>query len=171
MCHAGGICACPSGQTDCSGTCWQIGAACTVGIGPCARSGTVVCSGSSTACSAVAGTPGTETCNGVDDDCDGTTDEAPATSNSCPSVGTCKEGACECPIESLSGNACGSHCHVCTGALSCDYVPCPGTCIPHTGCCDWVAKPCTGSNPCPSGTSWSRTTNLGDPCYYICCML
>ena len=51
---------------------------CTVGIGACMRGGVKICSvdGLGTICTAVAGTPGVETCgNGIDDDCDGTIDE------------------------------------------------------------------------------------------------
>lgn len=40
--------------------------------------GSIVCAGSSTTCDAVAASPGTETCNGADDNCDGTVDEDPA---------------------------------------------------------------------------------------------
>ncbi|MCB9617074.1 MAG: SUMF1/EgtB/PvdO family nonheme iron enzyme, partial [Sandaracinus sp.] len=55
------------------------GAACSNGLGLCQRSGTLRCSADGTAleCSAaMAGTPGTETCDGRDEDCDGRTDEA-----------------------------------------------------------------------------------------------
>ena len=54
------------------------GDACVVGVGACLRSGTIVCSadGGGTTCSATPGSPGTEVCNGVDDDCDGLTDES-----------------------------------------------------------------------------------------------
>lgn len=49
---------------------------CSVGIGACERSGAVVCRATGGAtCGATAATPGTETCNAVDDDCDGETDE------------------------------------------------------------------------------------------------
>lgn len=54
-----------------------LGSDCSVGVGACATPGVVECSadGGSTTCDAVAGTPTTETCNGIDDDCDGTSDE------------------------------------------------------------------------------------------------
>lgn len=71
---------------------------CTVGTGICANTGTQskTCNGSAGwsadfgACSATAGTPSTEVCNGLDDDCDGTSDEDLTISQEC-SVGI---GAC-----------------------------------------------------------------------------
>ena len=60
------------------------GGPCTVGVGACQRSGTYVCNNASSTsetphCSATAGSPGTETCNGVDDDCDGVVDDGVST--------------------------------------------------------------------------------------------
>jgi len=58
---------------------------CSVGVGACKNTGTQTktCNGVSgwsdwSVCSAVAGTPSAETCNGLDDDCDGTVDEGVA---------------------------------------------------------------------------------------------
>ncbi|HYD02700.1 MAG TPA: putative metal-binding motif-containing protein [Alphaproteobacteria bacterium] len=66
-------------DSECSGAFTR---ACSVGIGACARSGYQVrqCSGSTWlstygACSATAGSPTTEICNGIDDDCDSFIDE------------------------------------------------------------------------------------------------
>ena len=55
----------------------NLGEACSVGVGACQSTGTFVCSadGFGTECSAVAGTPSAELCDGADNDCDGTTDE------------------------------------------------------------------------------------------------
>jgi hypothetical protein len=59
--------------------CTDFGTACTVGVGACQRMGMRVCSGiGMSTCNATAGTPTTETCNGIDDDCDGMTDESNA---------------------------------------------------------------------------------------------
>ncbi|HEX7841471.1 MAG TPA: MopE-related protein, partial [Kofleriaceae bacterium] len=50
-----------------------VGAACSVGVGACRREGLTVCDGlTATRCSATAGSPSAERCNGVDDDCNGT---------------------------------------------------------------------------------------------------
>lgn len=76
-----GACRCPAGQESCGGTCRETGAACSVGVGGCSRSGRLLCAGTSTACSATTGavlTPGdptSETCNEVDDNCNGAVDE------------------------------------------------------------------------------------------------
>ena len=65
---------------DCDGLVdegFDLGMACTDGVGACRRSGTRVCApdGASALCTAIAGEPRPETCNGEDDDCDGATDE------------------------------------------------------------------------------------------------
>jgi alpha-tubulin suppressor-like RCC1 family protein len=97
LCHAGtqacaagqfGACqgeALPAAETcntldeDCDGTAddgFGVGRVCTAGVGACLRAGTRQCDGrGGAACNAVAGAPGAETCNGLDDDCDGRTDE------------------------------------------------------------------------------------------------
>ena len=50
---------------------------CSAGVGACRVSGEQVCAcPDSVTCDAVAGEPGTEVCNTLDDNCDGTVDEA-----------------------------------------------------------------------------------------------
>jgi hypothetical protein len=55
---------------------FNLGATCSVGIGACRRFGTTICSadGTGVLCNAVAGAPGIESCNGIDDDCSGVID-------------------------------------------------------------------------------------------------
>jgi hypothetical protein len=66
----------------------NLGAACSAGVGACARSGTIVCAASKTAavCSATPNPAAAtdEKCNGIDDNCDGQIDErAPAAGTVC----------------------------------------------------------------------------------------
>jgi cysteine-rich repeat protein len=66
---------------DCDGTTDDLfddaGTPCSLGSGACEADGVWACSpdGIILVCDAVPGTPGTEACNGVDDNCDGATDE------------------------------------------------------------------------------------------------
>ncbi|MCA9773411.1 MAG: thrombospondin type 3 repeat-containing protein, partial [Myxococcales bacterium] len=57
----------------------DLGLPCTDGVGACEAAGFYVCTvdGLMTECDAVAGTPTTETCNGIDDDCDALTLDEP----------------------------------------------------------------------------------------------
>jgi len=74
---------CNGVDDDCNGITddpWALllGSSCTVGLGTCGSAGTYRCAGDGSAvvCDATPGTPGTESCNGIDDDCDGQIDEA-----------------------------------------------------------------------------------------------
>ncbi len=116
---------------------------CEVGVGACRSSGMARCAAGALGCDAVAGTPGTESCNGLDDDCDGAVDENP--SALCPAVTgqSCVAGACACSAGQV---ACGSSC-----------VTLGGSCSVGTGACarsgSWVctagARTCsaTAGNP------------------------
>ncbi|PYT17278.1 MAG: hypothetical protein DMF51_02840 [Acidobacteria bacterium] len=77
--HPGSTEICNSKDDNCNGAIdegFGTGVFCSAGVGSCQRSGQIVCtSPSTTACSAVAGSPTIEVCNHVDDDCDGLVDE------------------------------------------------------------------------------------------------
>ncbi|MFM9948994.1 MAG: MopE-related protein [Saprospiraceae bacterium] len=69
---------CDGFDNDCDGQTdegFNIGMSCTVGVGVCARTGTIVCVNGQAVCNAAPGTPSTEICDGFDNDCDGTADE------------------------------------------------------------------------------------------------
>jgi hypothetical protein len=72
---------CDSLDNDCdtrTDEAFQIGQPCTVGSGACSGTGSWVCDNSQTGnrrCMGSPRPPGTETCNGLDDDCDGKVDE------------------------------------------------------------------------------------------------
>jgi hypothetical protein len=57
---------------DCEG---QSAGTCAAGTGACRSTGNLICTNHVKVCDAVPGTPGTETCNGIDDDCNGYIDE------------------------------------------------------------------------------------------------
>ena len=97
---------------------------CTVGTGACMRVGTQsrTCNGAAGwgawgACSATAGSPGTETCNGVDDDCDGTVDDGISpTSSGCTQTGNCAGATKTCSGGSWSACSIVATTEVCDGA-------------------------------------------------------
>ncbi|OGL89122.1 hypothetical protein A3H75_00310 [Candidatus Uhrbacteria bacterium RIFCSPLOWO2_02_FULL_51_9] len=107
---------------------FDVGAACTVGIGACARNGNKVCMAnhSGTECNAVAGQRGVETCNNLDDDCDGIRDDNVTRncSNECRNAGTqtCNAGA--------------------WGA--CNAQACPPVCVPQAETCNREDDDCNG---------------------------
>jgi len=79
---------CDSLDNDCDGKvdeAYQIGKACTVGMGACANpNGTWVCDNTQMSghrCNGSPKAPGVEVCNGLDDDCDGKVDEIDTASN------------------------------------------------------------------------------------------
>jgi hypothetical protein len=76
------------------------------GVGACTATGQLVCSNGATQDSCVAGNPGIEVCNNVDDNCDGQVDEGYNVGNSCSSgansCGDINIGNIVCSIGGLS---------------------------------------------------------------------
>jgi len=100
-CVSGGCAAtCPAGFIRCGTTCVDARSPCSVGVGACRRTGSVVCAGSSGACGVTSGSPGAEVCNGVDDNCDGAVDNVGGSctnaANGCGGTYACAGGARVC---------------------------------------------------------------------------
>ena len=159
---------------------------CTVGIGACASTGTQskTCDGVSGwseygACSATAGTPGQEICNGIDDNCNGLVDDGltvPTQSctvgiGACASTGTqvktcngisgwSEYGACSATAGTPSQEICNGIDDDCNGLVDDQYVPLPTSC--GVGAC---AN--TGSTSCISGSVVDSCTH-GTPTTEIC---
>ncbi|TNE48665.1 MAG: LamG domain-containing protein [Deltaproteobacteria bacterium] len=93
----------------------DLGKDCTLGKGECVAKGKWVCNTTQdgVTCNATPGQPGTETCNGKDDNCDGSVDEGTerdcytGTPTTTAGVGTCKKGKEQCVNGSYSGTCVG----------------------------------------------------------------
>jgi hypothetical protein len=181
-----GVCGCPTGQSNCAGFCRATGAACSVGVGACLRTGSVVCSGTSTACSVAAGSPTTETCNNVDDNCDGAIDNGVTQTCYTGPSGTAGIGACRTGTQTCSAGAFGAcvgqvvpTTEVCNGVDDdCDGIIDDGFCRiggicynngqvnPGTTC-----QTCVAAANAPSPTTWTNVTNgtaCGAPSGGVC---
>jgi hypothetical protein len=91
---------------------------CAQGVGACRRQGFIFCSEDTlgTACTAEAGIPRVEICNGLDDDCDGNIDEGYAGVNQPCFAG---EGVCRTPgITVCTGDGVGITCNAVAGEPS-----------------------------------------------------
>jgi hypothetical protein len=100
---------CDGLDNDCDGAVDDnlgLGNACSVGVGTCARNGVNVCgAGGAVSCNAVAGAPGAEVCDGLDNDCDGTADNGdPGGGAPCVSAqpGVCANGSTACVAGALA---------------------------------------------------------------------
>ncbi|MFA5184056.1 MAG: MopE-related protein [Patescibacteria group bacterium] len=140
---------------------------CSVGTGACYRTGTKTrsCSGGSWgsygACSATAGSPGTESCNGVDDDCDGSTDEGTNYNQSCTNG---QSGSCY-----RTGTyymACNNGSYIQTTSCNAPYVA-PGTCSSlGYSCGSSMSNGCGGYINCGANSRTRSCTVGGSPGYY-----
>ena len=148
---------------DCDGSVdedWPTkGQACSAGQGVCRRDGVLACrtDGTGILCDAVPGTPGTESCNGLDDDCDGLTDEDwPLKGTVCTAgQGVClRTGTWEC-----RGDGVGIQCNATPG-------------IPQTETCNYLDDNCDGvtDDGFVSGGKYWRDTACGN-CFTDCTVI
>ena len=153
QCAAGYLCGQGAGTRFCR-------PACTVGVGTCNKSGVKKC-GSGNGCCAndaaatctalVAGTPGTETCNGLDDDCNGIIDDVPGgcqktcTPEVCNGVDDDCNGIIDDNLTDV-GQPCGQ--------------PLIGICKPGTSACQSGVLKCSGGTPAGTETC----NGLDDDC-------
>ena len=136
---------CDGKDNDCDGLVDELypkkGTTCYAGVGSCRKSGRYVCSASQKAieCTAKAGSPTTESCNGRDDDCDGRVDDnAP-----CPRGTACSSGSCR--TCSQPSSKCSNFDLFCTStapSISCkcgftSYCYQKSSSIFCSGCCAW----------------------------------
>jgi hypothetical protein len=132
-------CECIGGETR---SCYT-GPAGTAGVGPC-RAGTQMCldaGGGASAWGSCAGVvlPGSEVCNGVDDDCDGTIDDGcacvPGAMRSCYTgpAGTDGVGACRRGVETCESGP---------GGVGSAWGACTGERLPSAELCNTVDDDC-----------------------------
>ncbi|MFN3199400.1 MAG: MopE-related protein [Bradymonadia bacterium] len=123
---------------DCDGITdedFDIGGACTVGVGACENVGMSQCDlDGNLRCNVSPGFPGLETCNGIDDDCDGRTDEG---GNGQPLRRICYEG----PEGSEGQGLCQGGSQACVDG---DFGVCEGQVIPVDETCDGLDQDCDG---------------------------
>ncbi len=132
---------CNGVDDDCNGETDEglgVGDACAVGTGACRAEGVQVCGEGDSAglvvCDAAEGTPGEETCDGLDNDCNGTVDD--------------REGeVCEC--EDGAVVECGSDVGACAlGQQTCvggQFGECTGATAPGAEICNGIDDDCNGT--------------------------
>ena len=142
---------CDGIDNDCNGVIdngFNLGQSCSVGVGACLRTGTSVCKTDHTGsqCNAVAGTPGTENCEGIDNNCNGVVDEGCQCTNGATQQCGSNVGECRFGTETCTNGIWGS---------------CVGSVGPTNEICDGKDNDCNGkidnnltqscSNACYSG--------------------
>ncbi|MFH1182553.1 MAG: PxKF domain-containing protein [Candidatus Woesearchaeota archaeon] len=165
---------CDGVDNDCDGAVDEdyVSTPTSCGVGECASTGATSCVAGSVVDSCTAGSPKTETCNGLDDDCDGFIDEDLTRPTTC-GVGACSgnSGVETCtnsvwggdtcnPLAGATTETCNGLDDDCDGAVDEDYVPTPTTC--GVGACA-----STGATSCVAGSVVDSCTP-GTPTAEVC---
>jgi hypothetical protein len=137
----------------------------TCGVGACQRQVTACIGGNPQTCNA--GNPGTETCNGIDDDCNGTVDDGLG-STTC-GIGECRRTVQNCvngaPQLCVKGTPTAEVCdgldNNCNGTVD-DVVPATLSC--GTGACARTVPACANNanNTCTAGTPTTESCDGTD---------
>ncbi|MBM4396691.1 MAG: hypothetical protein FJ087_13505 [Deltaproteobacteria bacterium] len=129
--------ACNFLDDDCDGETdegFDLGAACQVGKGQCARGGVVACDGAGAAqCTAAPGPTAAEACNFLDDDCDGETDEDFRTDGRYVAATACGNCFVDCTgVWTPAAHHATAFCDASGAQPKCDYACEPGYADPDT---------------------------------------
>jgi MYXO-CTERM domain-containing protein len=130
---------CDGIDQNCNAVADDLGLVCRAGLGACRSEGVTRCllAGDAASCTATLPQPGTETCNGLDDDCSGAIDDAPDLCTD-PSRPTC--------VRSGKSAWCGCLLDLDCGALSSGRI-----CDTATRACVEGCSELPGGNGCPGG--------------------
>ena len=135
---------CNGVDDDCDGDTdedFDLEAACTVGIGACARDGVIACGiNGGVQCLGEPGAPRAERCNGVDDDCDGEVDEELGLGEPCGECGVqvCDVAggiACQAPPPDQTAERCNGRDDDCDGDVDEDFARLGQACHVGIGTC------------------------------------
>ncbi|MEC7520728.1 MAG: MopE-related protein [Myxococcota bacterium] len=167
---------CNNLDDDCDGTIDEMnpegGASCGSSVGACSQ-GMLTCSAGALVCMGGVG-PGSETCNGADDDCDGSTDEGnPGGGALCGTdLGVCSPGSFQCSGGSLvcvgevtgGPEACNGQDDDCDGTVDEGNPGGGAACGSSTGACTAGMQVCrSGTLVCEGGTGpGAETCNTVD---------
>lgn len=168
---------CDTADNDCDGQTnegFDIGSACTSGVGTCSRTGTRVCSPDrlGTVCGITAGTPTAETCNGLDDNCNGLIDDGinlqgdvdncGSCGNQCNNGQVCVTGVCT-RVCTPNLTVCGDTCRDLRSDRN-NCGSCGTTCLSGRSCAAGLCGICgAGYQWCATSDTTAMCRSLSDP--------